>query len=150
MIIWRGWGVLGFLIPLVLAAGGAALASAIGGNPAVFVGLGIAVGGVATFFAGKWFNETNAEQKAASWRQARQQELQHLIRAGQFQVAPGYAMPRSHDEAQGQAAAMLQAEHQSVAKQLRNRHTLFWIPMQWAGVVAVVLGLAICVLMLVG
>lgn len=150
MIIWRGWGILGILVPGLFGVLLAGMGPSLGVDEAVLGGAGVAIGGIGAFFLGKWFNETNAAQKAAQWREARQQELMHLIHAGQFQVAPGYAQPSNLQEAQAQASAMLQAEHTHVAKQLRNRHTLFWVPMQWIGIVTVGLGLMILVLALIG
>lgn len=150
MIIWNGWGILGVLVPGLAAGGMAGLASALDMPGATFVAVGLVLGGIGSFFLGKWFNETRAEQQATQWRNARQQELYHLVHNGQFQVAAGYAQPRSMEEANQQAQALLEAEHREVAKRLRNRHTVFWIPMQWVGLVFVVIGLGLAVTSLLG
>lgn len=150
MIVWNGWGILSVLIPGLAAAAMAGLASALDMAAGLFVGVGLVLGGIGAFFAGKWFNETNAAQKAAQWRSAREQELLHLVHAGQFQVAPGYAQPRTLEEAQQQAAAMLEAEHRAVAKKLRNRHTVFFVPMQWFGLFVSAIGLALVITSLLG
>lgn len=151
MIIWRGWGIIGFLIPLACAGLMAALGSELGmDNPAILVALGVMLGGVGAFVTGRWFNETRAVEESASYMEGRNAELQHLIARGQFQLAPGYAQPRSMAEAQAQASAILQSEQAQVSKAFRNRHTVFWIPMQWFGVVVAVLGAGFAVVSLLG
>jgi hypothetical protein len=142
MVIWRGLGFLAF----ILAAGGALLGvllgSAITGGDdpsAVYPGLGLIIGGAASFALGWWLNVIKPAQKAAQWTTQRQAELQTAVASGQFQPSPGI-VPASAQDAQAQADAMLTQESAHVTKRLRNIHTLFWIPMQWAGVVIVAIG----------
>jgi hypothetical protein len=69
MFIWRGWGIL----TAVLLFGGLVLAqvlvNAVAGegtyeaNSAVYGGIGVAVGGIATFLLGQWLDRRNPPRR---------------------------------------------------------------------------------------
>lgn len=143
VIIWRG---LGFLA-IILAALGALLGTGLGslagdsGNQAL-IGVGLAIGGVATFALGWWLNVMNPAKKTQTWIAQRDAELQHAVDSGRFQASPG-VVPASLEQAQAQKTALLEHESAHVTKRLRNIHTLFWVPMQWVGVGIVILGVVV-------
>lgn len=152
VIIWRGFGFLAFLIVALAAVGAVGIGTAVSGAdspPPYFPGLGLILGGAGTFALGWWLNVVRPQQKAAQWTQERGAQLQQLVASGRFQAVPGMA-PASHAEAEAQAHQMLAQESAVVAKRLRNVHTLFWIPMQWIGVVAAVIGVVVAISGLTG
>lgn len=121
-----------------------ALWSAIGDESAqvAFAGVGIVLGGAGAFLLGRHLNVTGVDAKADQLLAPRAQQLDQLVTSGQFQLAPGVPMPRSMEEARQQSNQLLEEERKQVRAALRNRHTLFWIPAQWVGVIAVAGGLA--------
>lgn len=62
MIIWRGWGIAAALLGFAGLLGAQLLVDAIGGrgtyseNSTLYAGPGVAVGGMVTFFLGRWLN----------------------------------------------------------------------------------------------
>lgn len=117
----------------------------IGGVP-ICIGLGIAAGGVGAHFLGQHLNVAAVDQKVEGHLAQRQAELDHLVQSGQFQLAPGHPMPASVEEGRAQADQLLAGERQYLAKRLRNQHTLFFVPLQYAAFGIVAIGLMIAVL----
>ncbi|WP_157973823.1 transcriptional accessory protein, partial [Desertihabitans aurantiacus] len=112
MIIWRGWGVATLLAVLGIPAG-LGLWSALGLGDAVlpaFVGAGLGLGAVGTFFLGRWLNELRPQARLEGWRRRRRAELDQHVAAGTFHLGTGHPAPRSLAEARAQAEALLQAE----------------------------------------
>lgn len=143
VIIWRGFGFLAVILALLGALLGTGLGSLAGDSGNVtLIGVGIAIGGVATFALGWWLNVMNPAKKTQQWIAQRDAELQQAVDQGRFQASPG-VVPASLEQAQAQKTALLQTESAHVTKRLRNIHTLFWIPMQWIGVVIVILGVVV-------
>lgn len=121
----------------------------IGGDAvAICIGLGVAAGGVGAHFVGKYLNVTSVEQKVEQHIAGRQAELEQHVRSGQFQLAPGIPAPASMDEAQVQADGILQNERQHLTERLRNQHTLFFVPLQYAAFGIIALGLVITAIMI--
>lgn len=150
MIIWRGFGFLAVLIVALGALAGFGLSSLVAEEGDVngpLFGLGLMLGAAATFALGWWLNVINPAKKTERWVEQRRAELHHAVASGQFQPSPGI-VPSSHAEAQAQAEALLAHESATVAKRLRNIHTLFWIPMQWFGVVVAVVALVVTFLLI--
>lgn len=134
MIIWRGWGVLAFVF--------------FGVGTLIGVGLGSwgLVGGflaaaVATWFVGQQLNRKGPQKKLADWKVSRRNQLDQLVQAGQFSLGPGQQQPRSVDEARRQSDELLAAEENAHREGSENRHTLFWIPMQYLAPVMLVAAL---------
>lgn len=98
-------------------------------------GIGVAIGLLAaatgTWFHGQHLNQTLPKRRLAEWQTARSAQLDHLVGTGQFSLGPGQPQPRSMDEARWQADQLLAAEQQSAGQGLLNRHSVFWIPMQY-------------------
>lgn len=147
MILWRGWGILGLLIILAfggLAAGiGSSVASST--NTTVWLGGGFVLGGAVAAFVGWYMNIARPAQKAEEWQAERSAQLQHLVQSGQFQLAPGIAQPTSLAQAQQQADQLLASESEQVRRNLRGRHTVWFIPMEWLGVVGAVIGVILVI-----
>ncbi|MBZ2196790.1 hypothetical protein KCQ71_11540 [Ruania sp. N2-46] len=128
-------------IPLGVVAFGGLFTLILGEeNSLLAIGIGLILGGVACFFAGRWFQDWDAERRTKSYMVARQAEVDATVASGRFQPVPGY-QPRDHAEAQQLAGQMLEREQVTVKKQLRNRHTIFFIPMQYFGIVLAAVGL---------
>ena len=114
MIIWRGWGIIGFLL---IGLGIAAVMGLTGQN-AVF---------------GYWLNVARPRQQAGGYVEDLRQDLWQRVRAGSFQVEPGAAAPRDEAEATQQVEQIVARQRPTIERQLRNRNSLFFIPLQWLG-----------------
>lgn len=143
MVFWRGLGFLGFILMALGAVAFAGIATAIDGPLQVLTGIGLVVGGGLTFALGWLINVVMPARQTEEWAGSRQQELDQYVQSGRFQLAPGAPLPGSLAEAQAQAAHLLESEKAQVGKLSRNRHGLYFMPLQWAGVVGVCLGLII-------
>ena len=129
MIIFAGWGILAVLVPGVLAW----IGWAVTGSNQIGAAIGLAIGAVADWFLGIYFNKTRPAQDLAKRMDARSAQLHALADAGQFYRGPGYLPPTSLAEAHQQANDLAIEEYAAVKNKVGNRHTLFWIPMQyWA------------------
>ena len=143
MIIFRGWGLLGAGIPALTAFAIGALPMSMYGDKSaianIFIALGALVGGALGFLCGRWLNVIRPRAKVAEWQEQRRAELRARVDAGQFQMAPGLQAPSSREEGYAQVEQLITNESPDVLRQLKNIHTLFFIPMQWfaigAGVV---------------
>lgn len=133
-------GGLGVVITLVVTLILLGIGTSAGGPNMVWAGVGIALGGAATLAFGWWINVTRPAQQTVAWAGQREQELDHLVRSGQFQLAPGMPQPSSMAEARAQADQLLAAERAHVTKRLSNIHTLYFMPLQWAAIPIMVLG----------
>ena len=102
MIIWRGWGIIGFLL---IGLGIAAVMGLTGQNgtdsPAgtVSLGAGLLLGGTACAVFGYWLNAARPRQQAGGYVEDLRQDLWRRVREGSFQVEPGAAAPRDEAEA---------------------------------------------------
>ena len=135
MIIFRGWGLLGAGIPVLTAFVIGALPMSLYGDKSaianIFVALGALVGGALGFLCGRWLNVIRPRVKVAEWQEQRRAELRARVDAGQFQMAPGVQAPASREEGYAQVEQLIAAESPEILSQLKNIHTLFYIPMQW-------------------
>ena len=138
MIIYRGWGLLGAGIPVLTAFAIGALPMSLYGNKSaianIFVALGALVGGALGFLCGRWLNVIRPRAKVAQWQEQRRAELRARVDAGQFQMAPGVQAPASREEGYAQVEQLIAAESPEILSQLKNIHTLFYIPMQWCAI----------------
>ena len=149
MIIWRGWGIVGFF----LIIGGVALTMGLSGHnssgtPAgvVAAGAGLLLGGAACAAFGYWLNVTRPRSKADEYLEGLRQELWQRVRAGAFQVEAGAPAPRDEAEATQQVEHLVAQQSQDVRRGLRNRNTLFFIPIHWLGALAVIGGVVFIIL----
>ena len=148
MIVWQGWGILAFLyiglgIGLVGTAGENLLPD--GSQPMSF-GLGLALAAAACWFTGIALNHTFPERKFKTWLEARHAQLTYLVDTDQFSLGPGELQPTSKAQAAEMAEELLKQEI-AQAKGVFNRHRLFWIPIQYIGILA---GVGALVLIIMG
>ncbi len=136
MIIFGGWGILAF-VPFLL---GVWMGSLMPGEGAADIGWGLILGGLLTFAAGWFFNIYYPKHKVELFYTMRRDELTAAIKDRTFQPSPGVGMTDDVELAKRQMETMLENERAEAWKALRNNHTLFFIPVQWLGVAAVVLG----------
>lgn len=136
MIVWRGWGIVGFfaigigvgLTALLAMASGTDMDGATWqGIPAfLLVGAGV-------HYLGTYVNVTKPTRDFATARG------HHL----------GLAVPQEEDPSGPPAAPPLMEQpplddhEKALLKGIRNRHTLFFIPLQWWGFILSVLGIGI-------
>ena len=100
----------------------------------IVAALGALVGGALGFLCGRWLNVIRPRAKVAEWQEQRRAELRARVDAGQFQMAPGLQAPSSREEGYAQVEQLITNESPDVLRQLKNIHTLFFIPMQWFAV----------------
>lgn len=143
ILIWRGLGFLTVLCSLIGLGLGVMAGTAIGGAT-LGAGAGLLVGSAGGAVLGWWLNMVRPEAEIAKARDGIRQDLWARVRAGQFQMAPGAPAPQSEAEAHQQVEAVAGA-YEPELKKLRNRHTVFWIPMQYASAALAALGLVIMI-----
>lgn len=131
MVIWRGWGILAFL-GIGLSVGLTALLAAATGTTmdgATWQGIpAFVIGGVAVYYLGIYLNRTRPDQVLAHER----------ARAYGYVLPSGEAAPLNEQPGLTEEEGLLQ-------RNLRNRHTLFFIPMQWWGVILPLIGIGISI-----
>ena len=149
MIIWRGWGIIGFLL---IGLGIAAVMGLTGQNgtdsPAgtVSLGAGLLLGGTACAVFGYWLNVLRPRQKADEYLQGLRQDLWQRMREGTFQIPAGAPAPRDEAEASQQIERIVAQQSPEVRRRLRNRNTLFFIPLQWLGSMVVIGSIVLMIL----
>lgn len=146
MIIFRGWGILTFLFAVLFIGGAAQLADR-SGNQAVLMPLGIVLTGVASWFAGVHLNKTRPNQKVDAYLAQRAEQIRMAVESGTF--APGGIRPTSLEQARAQGQALWEAEAAELRK-AGNQHTIFFIPMQYAGALIGAIGVVLLLKGLIG
>ena len=153
MIIWRGWGIIGFLL---IGLGIAAVMGLTGQNgtdsPAgtVSLGAGLLLGGTACAVFGYWLNAARPRQQAGGYVEDLRQDLWRRVREGSFQVEPGAAAPRDEAEATQQVEQIVARQRPTIERRLRNRNSLFFIPLQWLGSAVALGGVVLALMGLLG
>lgn len=128
VLIWRGWGILAPAIGVVSII----LGLVVGTVVPYARGFVLMLGGTAIFLLGYWLNVVRSRGEITKAVAARGEGLRLFVQSGRYAM-PGAPLPRSYGEAHALAAAQLDAEVPLITKALYNRHTLFWLPMQWFG-----------------
>ncbi|WP_143013769.1 transcriptional accessory protein [Actinomyces ruminicola] len=151
IVVWRGWGGLAVaFFGLGAVCGG--LASSVTSNGSLVMlcfGLGLLAFGIVGWLVGTHLNVVRPTQEIDRHVAAFRQELFNRVQAGAFQVAPGAPAPRSAGEAQQQVGYLVAQERVRAERALRGVHTLFWIPIQYWGIVEVITGAVLLVVALV-
>jgi hypothetical protein len=141
VIIWGGWGVLGIVPPLLGYLLGIWSSTAIQGMPnPSWGGLGIVAGAVGTYFVGVYLNVTKPQRDLAKQMDERYNQLHTQAESGSFYLGPGNPLPESREQAHSQADALLAAEYASFKGQVKNKHTLFFVPIQYVAIVIAIFG----------
>lgn len=135
MLIWRSWGILGILVPAL--TGG--LTYGITDSTTLFA-LGMVAGAVAIFVVGWYLNQVQPVQKMSEWNAQRSFQLEQVVASGAFRLSPDLPPPGSYAEAQDQADYLLSEEQKQARKQLFNRSTIFFVPLQWFSIVIAAIG----------
>ncbi|WP_136314363.1 transcriptional accessory protein [Actinomyces procaprae] len=152
MIVWSGGGVLAALFLVLGGGGGAAVAAAFSEEESVTMlcmGIGFLIFGVVGRFVGLRINVTRPDDRLENHLRAYEQEMYGRIQVGAFQAAPGVPAPRSAGEAQQQVDRLVSQERDRIGRALRNRHTMFWIPVQYWGFIEAAGGAALLVAALI-
>ena len=134
MIFYRGGGIIAIFLPALVAVGVFKLT---GGNTELSVGATM-ISGVLVWFIGYYLNKTGPRNDLQKAMDARRAELHGLVEAGRY-YREGYPMPTSLADAHRQADEQLAAEEQEHKSEMRNGHTLMFIPLQyWSFVIVAV------------
>ncbi len=145
MIIWRGWGVLAILIAGASIGLGVAMSTV---NPAlrsIFVGLMLIGGGVGTWFLGDWLNVKRPVAEFDGWFANRRNEVAALVRGGAYVNVPDPQRPGQFADPRAVGEYVLQQESAKVRAALTNRHSLFFVPLQYFGFVMGAIGIVVMV-----
>lgn len=147
MVIWRGWGILAVLFFLAAGILGVGLPYGVWEEAAprwLLIPIALAAG-AGCWFTGVYLNVTRPQRIANETVPAFREQVLRSVQDGTFRL-PNQPPPRSYAEAQGQAEAYL---HMTIPAMLRgtNQHTLFWVPMQYWGIVIAVWGVAMPLLL---
>lgn len=110
------------------------------------IGVGLAAAGAGTWRMGRWLNEQRPKAAFEAAMDLRAQELKRIVWAGAYRF-PGLEAPQSFEEACAQSEEQLAWEGAKARTAYFNRHTFFFIPMQYLGFV---LGAAAVMLMVSG
>lgn len=147
MIIWRGWGILGLLPFAAYGLGVLLWTQTLGYDSAPWLISGplIVLVSVGVYALGQQLNRTGVEAAAHRKLAERRAEQQQLVDSGQFHLGANHPRPQSLPDAQAQADDLYAFEHAYLCKTMRNRHSLFFIPLQYVGIIAVVIGLIVTV-----
>jgi len=113
------------------------------GNP-IAVGVGFLGGAAGIWYLGKWFNHSMPKAGYEAAVNARAQELSRMVEVGAYQH-PGLPAPESVEEARAMADEQLKYEAESARRGYFNRHSLFFLPMQYWAVVAAIAGVALII-----
>lgn len=149
MIIWRGWG---FLTVVYVALGAALLggfvgASLLGSSSAagVLAGVGIMIGGLLGALHGWYLNTLAPRRRAEEWALAETLRLEAAARNGTLAI--DNVRLTSVDDALDQVDVLVERRKAAIARGGRN--TVFFVPMEIVGILAIVGGLVLTVAMLV-
>ncbi|MDU0349659.1 hypothetical protein [Actinomyces sp. MRS3W] len=142
IIVWRGWGGVAAAFFFLGAMCGAMATSVTENGSLVMLsfGLGFLAFGVAGWLLGHRLNVTRPTQEIDSHVRAVETELWNRVQTGVLPVAAGVPAPRSAEEALQQVGYLVAQERSRAEQALRNRHTLFWVPMQYWGMIEMAIG----------
>lgn len=127
----RGWGILAVLIGGICAGLGAAVSSANPSLAPIFVGLMLIGGGVGTWFLGDWLNQKRPVAEFDGWFARRREEVAAQVRGGAYDNVADPQRPGQLADPWAVGEYVLQQESARVRSALTNRHSLFFIPMQY-------------------
>lgn len=150
MVIWRGWGVLAFIYVAGFAAllGGLLGASLLQSSAAAapLAGIGIALGGALAAAHGWYLNIIDPRKRAQAWADAEEPRLALAAEEGTLVV--GSVRPSSREEAHALVEQVLADGKRQIGR--HGPHSLFFIPMEAVGIIAIVGGLVVAVVTAVG
>lgn len=136
MIIYRGWGGMGIVLPVLGAGIMLAIASSLKLPSAMFLKFALVggfLGAVGAWFLGRWLNQKRPFVKLEEWKAQRRVELCSLVDQGQFQIAPGAPAPTSKVEGYAQVEELLEREARDLSPRMLNQHSLYGVPLHMVG-----------------
>lgn len=133
MIIWRGWGAIPIVIAALCVGLGGLMSSFNKGLFGVFAGLALIGGGVGTWYLGQWFNRIKPVEQYDQWFARRRDEVAQMVRGGAYANVPDPQRPGQLADPWAVGEYVLQQEGAKVKSALTDRHSLFFIPMQYIG-----------------
>ncbi|WP_345081928.1 hypothetical protein [Brachybacterium paraconglomeratum] len=140
MIIWRGWGVLAVVYIALCAAflggliGASVLQSSAAAGP--LAGLGIMIGGALAAVHGWYLNVHGPRKRADQWEEAERPRLEDAADRGLLVV--GNTQPSSPEEAAQMIESVITDGRRAIGR--HGPHSVFWIPMEIIGILAIVGG----------
>lgn len=136
MILWTGWGILAFFA-IGIAVGIMALLGVATGTGLDDVTwqavVAFLIVGAGVFFLGKHLNVTRPTRQ---FEEARGKHFGLVTTSTTDASGAPAVVPLDQQPA-------LHADEAKVLKKMRNRHTLFFVPMQWWGVMLPLLGIGV-------
>ncbi len=139
MIIWRGWGALPILIAAAAAGLGALMSMSVPGLRGLFIGLALIGGAVGNWYLGQWLNLEKPRGEFDQWQAGRRSEVAAMVQGGHYSHVPDPQRPGQFADPWAVGEYVLNQESIRVRDGLTNRHSLFFVPMQYF---AYVLGIA--------
>lgn len=136
IIISRGWGALTLFAALAFGGLGIWLGTVISrdSTPGIqSATMALLLAGIAVTLLGLWLNQMRAAELARKFATERRVQLDQLVESGQFNLGHPWPIPTSMAMARSQADQLYAAETEAYAKAQHNRHTLYYIPMQFWG-----------------
>lgn len=144
MVIWKGWGILA-VVYIALCGGllGGAVGSMVVSEQAIPVtaGLGFMLGGALTALHGWYLNIVRPRGKAAEWERIERPRLEDAAAQGTLVV--DNVQPRDRAEADAMIDGVIDRGRAVIGR--HGPHSVFWIPMEVIGLLAVVGGLILAV-----
>lgn len=143
MIIWRGWGGLAIVYIGACAAllggllGASILQSSTAAGP--LAGLGILIGGAITAVHGWYLNVLLPRKRAEQWEAAERPRLEDAADRGVLVV--GNTLPSSPEEAAQMIESVIADGRRAIGR--HGPHSVFWIPMEVIGILAMVGGIVL-------
>lgn len=132
IFFWRGWGILALAYFVATGIFGIAIPYNLLGPSGKWLMIPIGLlFGVMCWVHGRYLNITKPADALKDFELYREQVMES-VRAGTFRL-PDQPPPTSLGQATGQAEAYLQLAHTAVTNG-RNRHTFFFIPFQYFGI----------------
>jgi len=131
---------------LLFGAVGAGASAALSHGNTIAIGAGLGAAGAGVWYLGRWLNELAPKTAYAAAMELRTQELQRIVDVGAYRF-PGLPAPQSFDEARAQSEEQLAWEGAQARPAYFNRHTFFFVPMQYLGLL---LGAAALMLVISG
>ncbi|MDO4792220.1 MAG: hypothetical protein Q3999_07035 [Buchananella hordeovulneris] len=149
MIIWRGWGIASFVS--VVAGYGITLGilRLFTDQPSlpVFLGLGGVLGGGLTWLLGHFLNVLRVRSQVAAYASNLREALHARAEQGVFQAGPGVPVPTNAAEAAAQIEYVVSQHTDALSHRLTNQHTLFFVPVQYVGILVGVVSVVAAVFM---
>ncbi|MFC0674326.1 hypothetical protein [Brachybacterium hainanense] len=139
MIIWRGWG--GLAVPyigLCVLLFGLVIGTnlPIEGIDVPLIGVGMMAGGVLCIVHGWYLNQILPRRRADAWEAQRRPGLEAAAAEGRLAVDG--IPPKDPAEAEAMTAHLIAQGRRQAAR--ANQHTLFFIPLEFVGVMVLPLG----------